>query len=107
MLYEYKNTSTDEIYTLTQTWEEKKQYLIDNPEAQSHFGVMPGFVRGAGLEAKQDDGWKENMSRIAEAHPGSALADKVGGRTIKEAKKASILKKHGLDKKSNYNMGDM
>ena len=28
MLYEYKNTVTNETYTLTQTWEEKKQYLI-------------------------------------------------------------------------------
>ena len=107
MLYEYKNTTTNEVYSLTQTWEEKKQYLIDNPDCQSHFGSMPAFVSGTNLEGKLDDGWKENMSRIAEAHPGSALADKVGGRSVKEAKKQSILKKHGLDKKSNYNMGDM
>jgi hypothetical protein len=31
----------------------------------------------------------------------------VGGRSVKEAKKASILKKRGLDKKGHYNMGDM
>jgi hypothetical protein len=107
MVYEYKNTSTNEVYTLTQTWEEKKQYLIDNPDARTYFGKMPGFISGTGLEGKSDDGWKENLSRIAAAHPQSALAEKVGGRSVKEAKKASILKKHGLDKKSNYNMGDM
>jgi hypothetical protein len=107
MIYEYKNTVTNEVYTLTQTWEEKKQYLIDNPDARTYFGKMPGFISGTGLEGKSDDGWKENLSRIAAAHPQSALADKVGGRSVKEAKKASILKKHGLDKKGHYNMGDM
>jgi len=107
MIYEYKNTVTNEVYTLTQTWKEKEQYLIDNPDVQSHFSKMPGFISGTGLEGKSDDGWKENLSRIAEAHPGSALAEKVGGRSVKEAKKASILKKHGLDKKGHYNMGDM
>ena len=107
MVYEYKNIKTDEVYELTQTWEEKKQYLKDNPDVQSYIGKMPGFISGTGLEGKNDAGWNENLSRIAEAHPQSALAEKVGGRSIKEAKKATILKKHGLDKKGQYNMGDM
>jgi hypothetical protein len=107
MLYGYKNTSTNEVYELTQTWDEKVKYLEDNPDVRTHFSSMPEFISGTGLEGKSDDGWKENLSRIAAAHPQSALAEKVGGRSVKEAKKASILKKHGRDKKGNYNMGDM
>ena len=107
MIYQFKNEKSGEVFELSLSYEEKVKYLEDNPDVRSYFGKMPGFISGTGLEGKNDAGWNENLSRIAEAHPQSALAEKVGGRSIKEAKKADILKKHGLDKKGSYNMGDM
>jgi len=107
VVYQFKNEKTGEIYELSMSYDEKSKYLEDNPDVRSYFGSMPGFISGTGLEGKMDEGWKENLSRIAEAQPQSALAEKQGGRSAKEAKKANILKKHGLDKKGSYNMGDM
>ena len=51
------------------------------------------MVSGSGLK---NDGGGTKASRIAEAHPNSALADKLGGRTTKHAKSMSTLERHGV-----------
>ena len=43
---------------------------------------------------KTDAGWKENLSRIAEAHPRSNLAKRYGKKTIKQIKTDQVIKKH-------------
>ena len=40
---------------------------------------------------KNDGGWKDNLSRIAEAHPTSPLADQHRRRSIKEVKTAQVM----------------
>ena len=55
---------------------------------------MFGIAGGTGDRIKNDDGWKENLSRIAEAHPRSSLADRYGKKTIKQSKTDAVLKKH-------------
>ena len=56
----------------------------DNPDVeQVHTGI--NIVAGVG-RVKGDSGWKENLSRIAEAHPRSALADRHGNKSIKDIK---------------------
>ena len=54
-------------------------------------------IGGTGDRIKNDAGWKENLSRIAEAHPSSALADRYGKKTTKEIKTREVLKKHKGD----------
>ena len=49
---------------------------------------------GVGDRVKNDSGWKENLSRIAEAHPNTPLADRYGKKTTKEIKTRQVLKKH-------------
>ena len=49
---------------------------------------------GVGDRVKNDGGWKENLSRIAEAHPNTPLADRYGKKTTKEIKTRQVLKKH-------------
>ena len=51
-----------------------------------------------GVGPKTDGGFNENMQRIAEAHPGSPLAQRYGGHGMshKEMKTRDVLKKHGL-----------
>jgi len=76
---------------------EREEYLKDNP----HISQIPGgfaFVGDhiMGMGPKQDGGMTENLQRIAEAHPGSALADRYGGETTKQQKTRAVLKKHGV-----------
>ena len=52
---------------------------------------------GAGKDAVISavyDKFNEVLSKVAEAHPTSAVADKHGRKGIKEAKTAQIVKKH-------------
>jgi len=49
-----------------------------------------------GIGPKQDNGMTENLQRIAEAHPGTPLADRYGGETTKQQKTRAVLKKHGV-----------
>ena len=58
----------------------------------SLFSISAGD--GVGDRIKNDGGWKENLSRIAEAHPNTPLADRYGKKTTKEIKTRQVLKKH-------------
>jgi hypothetical protein len=43
---------------------------------------------------KNDGGWKDNLSRIADAHPTSALADQHRKKSIKEVRTQQVISKH-------------
>ena len=71
-----------------------EEYLKKNPHITQ---VIKGLniVRGvSGITNKTDSGWKENLNRIAEAHPKSALADRYGKKSIKQSKTEQVLAKH-------------
>ena len=94
-LYTFMNKDTDEVFTEMMSISQREEYLSQNPNITQQI-VKVNMVSGTGL--KNDGGWNENLSRIAEAHPNSALADKLGGRTTKHAKAMSTLEKHGVRK---------
>ena len=66
--------------------------------------ILPGHIKQvlnrinivggvSGMSYRQDQGWKENLSRIAEKHPTSALAKEMGTRTTKQIQTEKIKKK--------------
>ncbi len=76
------------------TISEMEEYLAKNKHI-SQVIVPINIVAGvSGLSYRQDGGWKDNLSRIAEAHPKSALADRYGKKTIKQSKTEQVLAKH-------------
>jgi len=90
--YTFHNKQTGVVEDQMMKIAEKEQYLIDNPDVeQVHTGL--NIVAGVG-GIKQDSGWKENLSRIAEAHPRSALADRHGNKSIKDIKTKQVVEKH-------------
>ena len=94
--YEFKNTETDEVFEEIMSYDDKVKYLEDNPHIDSYFSQFPPSIRGGDNwdpSNNKDSGWNENMARIAAAHPNSALAEKVGGRSTKQAKIAAISRK--------------
>ena len=42
---------------------------------------------------RNDEGWNENMARLAAANPNTHLADKVGIRSSKEVKTQKAIEK--------------
>ena len=47
-----------------------------------------------GVNMKNDGGWKDNLSRIADAHPNSPLAQQHKKSSIKEVKTQQVVEKH-------------
>jgi len=104
--YDFRNTDTGEEFEETMGISAKEEYLKENPHIIQIFTKMPSSVRGSDKwnpGNNKDEGWKENMARIAEAHPNSALAEKVGGRKTKQAKVSEIARKHNAFNK-DYKM---
>ena len=96
--YTFHNKVTGVVEDKVLRISEKEQYLKDNPDLEQ---VLTGLNIVAGVGSiKSDSGWKENLSRIAEAHPRSALADRHGKKSIKEIKTKQVVEKH-LSKKRN------
>jgi hypothetical protein len=46
------------------------------------------------LYSKTPSGFKEVLSKVAEAHPGSNVAERHHRKSIKEARTSEVVKKH-------------
>lgn len=91
--YIFKRISTDEIWEEFISFAEREERLKDPDIIQVI--TAPAFVSGImGLTMKNDDGFKEALSKAAEAHPSSPLADRELKRGVKEVKTKKAIKKH-------------
>ena len=93
--YDFENTKTGKVWTDMMTIAEKESYLKKNKHIKqmlSKINISSGVV-GMGA-MKNDNGWKEMQSRIAEAHPASNFAQQHGKRTAKDIKTQAVVKKH-------------
>ena len=97
--YTFENTKTGEVYDDMMSIAEKEAFLKKNKHIKQ--AIVPINIVGGiqGITHKTDGGWAENMSRIAEAHPTSPLADRYGKKSIKDVKTQQIIKKHRNRKK--------
>ena len=73
---------------------ESEKFLRENPNIQKTPTAI-NLVRGVmGQKSLQtDQGWKENISRIAEAHPNSKLATQHGDKSAKTVKTREAIAK--------------
>jgi len=103
-LYSFINTKTKKTFEEFFSISAKEEYLTQNPHIHQTFDKV-NFASSATGNFKNDDGWKENLDRIAEAHPSSAFAQKQKRKTAKELKTDKVLKKHNVKRgRANYNM---
>jgi len=96
-IYTFYNKKTKKEFDDMMTIAEMEEYMDKNPHIVQKITGL-NIVSGVG-SIKQDGGWKENLSRIAEAHPKSALADRYSRKTIKQSKTEAVLSKHRKRKK--------
>ena len=92
--YTFYNKRTKKEYTDMMSISEMEEYLSKNKHVSQ---VIKGIniVSSVGNRTgKTDSGWKENLSRIAEAPPRSALAKRYGKKSIKQIKTEQVIKKH-------------
>ena len=93
--YTFENTRTGKVWDDIMMIAEKEAYLKKNKHIKqllTQINISSGVV-GVGA-MRNDNGWKEMQSRIAEAHPASPFADAHGKKSIKEIKTKQVIEKH-------------
>ncbi len=94
-IYTFENTKTKKVYDEMMSIAEKEEFLEKNKHIKqllTTINISSGVVGISGM--KNDGGWKDNLSRIAEAHPTSELAKQHKKRSIKEVKTQQVIAKH-------------
>ena len=92
--YTFENTKTGKVFDDFMSMADKETYLEQNPHIKQIINKINIVAGVSGRSYRNDQGWKENMSRIAEAHPTSPLADRYGKKSIKQAKTEQVIQKH-------------
>ena len=94
-IYTFENIKTGKVYDDMMSIAEKETFLKKNKHIKQRLTSLniSSGVRGMG-GMKNDGGWKDNLSRIAEAHPNSPLAKQHKKRSIKEVKTQQVIEKH-------------
>ena len=94
--YEFINTETGEHFEQFMGMSAKEEFLKENPHIHQTMTQAPAMVSGVSgsKTTKVPTGFNEVLSKVAEAHPTSVVAERHGRRDIKQAKTAQIVKKH-------------
>lgn len=93
-IYTFENKKTKEIYNETMTISEMEKYLRKNKHIKQIITCVNIVGGVSGISYKQDNGFKEVLSKVAEAHPQSALANEMGTKSTKQIKTEQVIKKH-------------
>ena len=90
--YTFFNKRTKKEFDEMMSISEMEEYVKKNKHIRQCLNKI-NIVGGVG-GMKTDSGWKENMSRIAEAHPTSPFADRFGKKSTKDIKTNQVIQKH-------------
>jgi predicted nucleic acid-binding Zn ribbon protein len=95
--YQFLNTQTGEEFEVLMKISEREEYLKNNPHIQTVLSA-PALVSGVSTSnsrtGRVPSGFNEVLSKVAEAHPTSKVAQKHGRKSIKQIKTEQIVKKH-------------
>ena len=95
--YQFRNTQTNEEFEVLMKISEREEYLKNNPHIQSII-TAPALVSGVSTSNSRSgrvpSGFNEVLSKVAEAHPTSKVAQRFGKKSIKQVKTEQIVKKH-------------
>jgi hypothetical protein len=94
-VYCFKDTSTDEVFEVSMSVKDLDLYKEQHPHHERYFdsASAPSLVSGVSVVGKVDDGFKEVLSKISEAHPGSEVADRHGRKSIKQVQTDRVIRK--------------
>tara|TARA_A100001234_G_scaffold173992_1_gene155478 strand:- start:567 stop:881 length:315 start_codon:yes stop_codon:yes gene_type:complete len=93
-LYTFENKRTGKTFTEMMTISEMESYLKKNKHIKQNITSVNIVAGVSGMSYRSDQGWKETLSKVAEAHPQSALANEIGKKSTKQIKTEQVVKKH-------------
>lgn len=93
--YSFYDNQTGEQFDALMKISEREEYLKNNPHITSVVTAAQ-IVSGVSTSSqnKVPSGFKEVLSKVAEKHPTSAVAQRHGRKSIKQIKTENLIKKH-------------
>ena len=93
--YIFKNKKTGIVYEDFMSITDMEK-ILSNPHMELVIDSVNIISQtGDNIDAKTDDGWKETLSKISEAHPDSELTKQYGKRkSAKDVKTEAVRAKH-------------
>ena len=91
--YDFYNEETGELTEYTMSWRDLDDFKLNNPHLKQQVSA-PQIVGGTGDRVKTDAGFKEVLSNVGKAYPGSTVDKKYNGVDIKTQKSVDVIKKH-------------
>lgn len=94
-LYSFRDKNTDEVFDVRMNyWTEVEPYLAENPHIERYWGpgTAPSIVSGVSVRDKVG-GFREVLSKVAEAHPDSQVAHDHGRKSVKQVQTDRAVQK--------------
>ena len=91
--YDFLNTETGEVEEHFMSYTKLDEFKESNPHLKQQISSA-NIIGGHGDRVKTDDGFKEVLSKIGDAHPGSEVHARHGSKDIKREKSVATIKKH-------------
>ena len=96
--YRFYNKRTKKEYTDLMSISEMEEFI-----KKKHIKILPptqlNIVSSVGnIDSKTDNGWKEVLSKITDAHPASHLANQYGKKSVKDTQVDRVIKTHRAKK---------
>ena len=93
--YSFINEKTKEEFTEFMSMAEREAFLSDNPHIRQLPSKQMNIVSGTSVNKalRTDDGWREQLARIAEANPNSKLGEQYGAKSVKAVKTRDAVEK--------------
>jgi hypothetical protein len=98
--YNFYDSELDEEFEMFMKIAEREEYLKENPHIKPVVSA-PVLISGTTVINKVPEGFKEVLSRVAEAHPESAVGDRYGKKSIKNIRTKNIVNRHYEKTKKN------
>lgn len=93
--YEFLNTETEEQFEMFMSISQREEFLTKNPHIRTII-TAPNIVSHSGgdMYSKTPSGFKEVLSKVAEAHPNSNVGERYGKRSIKDVRTNRVVENH-------------
>mgnify|MGYP001220406297 CR=1 FL=1 len=92
--YDFENSETGCIEERFMSYKVLDQFKKDNPHLKQVILTAPPTTGGVGDRVKIDGGFKEVLSNVGKAYPGSDVDRKYNGMGVKESKTREVVRKH-------------
>jgi hypothetical protein len=92
--YDFENSETGCIEERFMSYKVLDQFKKDNPHLKQVILTAPPTTGGVGDRVKIDGGFKEVLSNVGKAYPGSDVDKRYNGMGVKESKTREVVRKH-------------